>query len=296
MSEVTTPFAPPGGKPFPPPTRSTPLADFVPFLPPVQRAEPVPEKPVVFDAKMMVDATKRKIEHPVYGMMPTGTEEGRAAIQLARTAMKRRRARNNLIARAVAVVVLGGIAAAGWFGYQAYRDDQDRQKAERAANAEGEAPGAATALGEQAQVIDVMEDLNSGGAAPSAGALLGAVDDAQAVVGETNNPGAQAQTIKVTDVLPLAANTATTPTGTADGLDLFQIDAEQFQLLAPEEFALWTARWTSAPQTTPADPALAALPAVDNGQIAIGMMVDGGVVTRLLIASTAPAIHIVIDS
>lgn len=283
--------------PFPPPTRSAPAADFVPYLPPVQRAEPVPEKPVVFDAKMMVDATRRKVEHPVYGTMPAGTEEGRAAIQLARTAMRRKRTRNKLIARAVAVVIVGGIAAAGWFGYQAYRDDQDRQKAGRAAIAEDEATGAATPLGKQARVIAVMEDLNSGGATPSAGGLLGAVDDAQAVVGETNSPGAQVQTIKVTDVLPLAASTATTPTGTADGLDLFQIDAEQFQLLAPEEFALWTARWRSAPQTTPTDPALAALPAAETGQITIGMLVDDGLVTRLLIASSDPEIHlIIIDS
>lgn len=303
MSAVTTPLDSPGGLPFlpstqspappPPPDAPTPVgADFVPYLPPVRRADAAPEQPAAFDAKLMVDSTKRKVENPVYGKMPTGSDEGRAAVEAARKKMNRKRARNKLIARAVAISFLGGIAAAGWFGYQAYQDDQDRQAAERAAKAAvGESPGAAGPLGQQAQVIEVMDDLNSG-AAPSAGALLEAVEDARAVVGESNDSDVVVPPITFFDVIPLAASAVTEPAGTADGLDLFQIDARLFESSAPEAYAKWTARWTSATQADPTDPAFAVLPDPGSGQISIGMRVEDDVVTRLLIASNNPPIHI----
>ena len=142
-----------------------------------------------------------------------------------------------------------------------------------------------------AQVIEVMDDLNAG-ATPSAGALLEAVEDARAVVGESNDSDVAVPPITFFDVIPLAASAVTEPAGTADGLDLFQIDARLFESSAPEAYAKWTARWTSATQADPTDPAFAVLPAPGSGQISIGMRVEDDVVTRLLIASNNPPIHI----
>jgi hypothetical protein len=195
---MTTPLEPLGDAPFLPPTHSAapplppqpqlPNGDgFVPYLPPIRRPEPVAEQPIAFDARAMVEATKRRVESPVYGHMPSGTEEGRAAVEAARAAMKRKRARNRLIGRAVVLIMLGGIGAAGWFGYRAYQDDQDRQAAERAAKSES---GALTPVGQQDQVINLLDDLNSGNATPSAGGLLGAVDDAREVVAQNTLPTA----------------------------------------------------------------------------------------------------------
>src|SRR5215218_8201273 len=59
----------------------------MPYLPPPVRPVPQITAPPVFDAKAMVDATKRKVDNPVYGQIPKGTPEGKAAADAARAKM-----------------------------------------------------------------------------------------------------------------------------------------------------------------------------------------------------------------
>ena len=69
-----------------------------PYLPPAAPPKPAVAQPQTFDAKTLVDATKRnKIENPVYGHMPTGSEEGRAAADAARARMRAKRRRNKFM-------------------------------------------------------------------------------------------------------------------------------------------------------------------------------------------------------
>lgn len=308
MDEMTTPLESLGDVPFLPPTHSAapPLppqpqlpngGGFVPYLPPVRRPEPVPEQPIAFDARAMVEATKRRVESPVYGHMPAGTEEGRAAAEAARASMKRKRARNKLIGRAVVLAMLGGIGAAGWFGYQAYQDDQDRQAAERAAKAEhaslaDDRPVAASPLGEQVEVIEALDDLNSG-ATPSAGGLLDAVRDARVAVGATAAGEVGQSTYTFDEVMPVEAREIAVALDATDDLDQVQIPIAAFRDRSPEIYAEWVARWSDVQQAATTDPAFGVLAPVVGGQISLGLVIDGERITRLLIVSPELGIHVV---
>jgi hypothetical protein len=167
----------------------------------------------VFDAKAMVEATKRKVENPVYGHMPTGTPEGRAAAEAARQAMRRKRSRNKWIGRSLGVVLLGGIGAAGYVGYRAYQDDQAERDAERKAALDDSAVDAGDVvapgpLGGQVAVIDALDAVNSG-ATPGAGGLIDAVDAAKEVVGQTNAQAGAGASPPACPALP-ATTSATT--------------------------------------------------------------------------------------
>ncbi len=170
----------------------------MPFLPSAPRPAPAPAEPLVFDAKTMVDATKRKVDNPVYGHMPKGTPEGRAALDAGRSAMRRKRQRNKIIGWIVGLGFLAGLAAGGYFIYRAYQDDQDKRAAELAAaeanppqNGNVVAPGP---LGEQLETINALDAVDSG-ATSSAGGLVGAIDDAKQAVEQTNgNAGAAPST------------------------------------------------------------------------------------------------------
>ncbi|MAT06566.1 MAG: hypothetical protein CL424_16120, partial [Acidimicrobiaceae bacterium] len=86
------------------------------------------------------------------------------------------------------------VAVAGYLAYDAFRDehaanDAATEEIEAGASggsgAPGDEPGALTPIGEQAEVIagmDTLDDVATG----SAGALLGAVDDARAAVDDLN--------------------------------------------------------------------------------------------------------------
>ena len=220
-ADSDAPYLPPP-KPVAPvqPLSTTPTFVESPSVPapdaPAAPTAPPPAESAEFDAKAMVESQKHYKANPAYGALPTGTEASREAAQKLRAAAQQKRKRNRLLGQAVAVVVLGGIGAAGWFGFQAYRDQQDRDAADRAAaaadessSAEDEA-GASTPLGEQQQIIDSMDDVNDTAPATTGG-LLGAVQDARDIVAESNgdadaDPGSSAdETPAVTD--PFAART-----------------------------------------------------------------------------------------
>ena len=309
---MTTPLEPLGDVPFLPrlPAAAPPLAlqpqlpngnDFVAYLPPVRRPEPVPEQPIAFDARAMVEATKRRVDSPAYGHMPAGTEEGRAAAEAARAAMKRKRARNKLIGRAVVLVALGGLGAAGWFGYQAYQDDQDRQAAERAAKSEqaslanelaDDRPAAVSPLGEQVEVIGATDQLNSG-ATPSAGGLLDAVQDARDVVGATAAGELREMAYTLDAVMPAEVSDIAIALDATDDFDQFQIPIAMFRDRSPEIYTEWVARWSDVQQVGSTDPAFGVLAPVVDGQISLAFAVDGERVTRLLIVSPELGIHVV---
>lgn len=136
----------------------------------------------------MVEALKPHVQ-PAYGGLPTATEESLEAQRQLRAEARRKRRRSRRIAWGVLVLFLGGICVAGWLAYRAYRDDQDRQAAAREVSAAagddaegGVAPGALTGLGNQQELIEAMEDINSIGVTPSGGGLSDIVDQARDVV------------------------------------------------------------------------------------------------------------------
>lgn len=177
---------------------TTPTDADAPFVPAPVAAPPT--EPAPFDAKAMVEAQKNYQAAPAYGSLPSGNETNREAAQQLRAQARQKRRRNVLFGRAVAVVLVGGLAAAGWFGYQAYQDQQDRDAAERAAIEADDTDGstgadaaiaALTPLGEQQQIVEAMGDLNST-ARSGAGGLLGAVQDARDIVDQPDGDGVTA--------------------------------------------------------------------------------------------------------
>lgn len=192
---MTGPAPSPASPPTSPPSPTVPdapSAPDAPYVPAPTPAAPAPSEPAPFDAKAMVESQKRINANPAYGALPTGTEASRDAAQKLRDQAQRKRRRNRLLGRAVAVLLLGGAAAAGWFGYQAYQDQQDRDAAERSAATDDEAGSvdaavaALSPLGEQQEIVEALESLNDTAQA-SAGGLIGAVEDARELVGEMND-------------------------------------------------------------------------------------------------------------
>ena len=176
----------------------------MPYLPPATPPVPQVTAPPVFDAKVLVDATKRKVENPAYGHMPKGTPEGRAAADAARARMRQKRRRNKILAWVMAIAFVAVLAGAGYALYTMYQDDQDKEQAAREADAaakDAALAGALTPLGQQEQVIGALDDVNSG-ATPSAGGLLGAVEDAKQAVGQENGQSPAAAPLALADVLP----------------------------------------------------------------------------------------------
>ena len=193
-------------------TGPAPAIPDAPYVPPPTPVAPAPSEPVAFDAKAMVESQKHYRTDPAYGALPSGTESGRDAAEKLRLQAQKKRRRNRLVGRAVVLVLLGGVAAAGWFGYQAYQNQQDRDAAERAAAADDEpmdaldAAVALSPLGEQQEIVDGIEVLDDTAQA-GAGGLLGAVDDAREVIGETNDGEAASADVASAVVDPFAART-----------------------------------------------------------------------------------------
>lgn len=92
------------------------------YVPGADSRDPDPE--TTFDAKAMVEAQKGYRPKPAYGPLPAATGASRAAAQQLRAEARRRRRRNRVLSRIVVLTVIGGLGAAGWFGYRAYQDDQ----------------------------------------------------------------------------------------------------------------------------------------------------------------------------
>lgn len=287
-----------------PVTQVAPDSADLPFLPnaPVAASPPSPAPPA-FDAKAMVASQKHVVDNPVYGAIPKSTPESLAAAKALRDTARRKRTRNKVIGRSVALVILGGIGAGGWFGYQAYQDDQDRLAADKAARAaagetsSGVAPGALTPLGNQENVIDALDAINSGGATASAGGLLDIVDQAEAAVNDINGTpnsdvAGSPSALTIGDLLPEPVVRLGTRLDDIDGYERYVIDARRFATDNPTDYARFLAVVQAQPQSDPAAAVAGVVPQLQTGEIGFAVLHDGDRVVRAVIVSTDPAIHL----
>jgi hypothetical protein len=306
-SPTVHPTAPPPDSPaLDSPALDAPLrqADGAPQLPSIEPPAATPAaEPAVFDAKALVQSQKRSLQHPVYGGIPKATPESAAALEALRAAAQRKRRRNRTIAWLVALLMLAGIAIAGWFAYQAYQDDQDQRAAEQEARqaadsgVEAVVPDALTPLGNQEQVIEVLDELNSGGATPSAGGLAGVVDDAQAAVdgvnaGPDQDGSPDAPALTVLDVRPEAIVRLGDRLDDLDGFERHVVDQRQLALDSPTDYARFVALMQALPQADPQADGLAVLAGVGPGQIGVAVVHEGDRLSRAIVVSSEPPIHV----
>jgi hypothetical protein len=266
-----------------------------PYLPPSTPPQPHVSAPPVFDAKAMVDATKRKVANPVYGHMPAGTPESRAAADAARAKMRRKRRRNKVFGWVMAIVFIAVVGGVGYALYTTYQDDQKQQEEERQAEAAAEdaadEPGALTPLGEQAEVIEALDDVNSG-ARPSAGALVEAAEDAQAVVDQINGQPSTSANLALDDVMPSEIIAVAAELQPLDGFTRYLVDVDDAARAEPLSTPGWIIRLQELPQAPEGSPGLSVLPAVGTGEVAIALQIEGAQVTRLVVVGSVPDIRI----
>ncbi|MEO6654187.1 MAG: hypothetical protein ABIP17_16195, partial [Ilumatobacteraceae bacterium] len=239
---------------------------------------------------------KRINANPAYGTLPTSTEASREAANQLRAKAQRVRQRNKRIGWFVGVAFLGGVAAAGWYAYRAYQDEQDQAAIERAENAASDEPGqvdAASPLGQQVEVIDALDDTNAGATA-SAGGLLGAVDDARAAVGDTAEPviDPPARAIVADDLLPVIVLEAGQRFPDATGRETYVISADQFAAGDPAAFATFVRLLSVQPQIGPAAPVFDTLPTVAADEIVISVDRDGDELRRAIVWGADAQIYV----
>lgn len=276
------------------------LSADAPTLPSSRPPEPVAPAAPVFDAKAMVESQKHFNANPAYGPMPAGTDESRAAARKLREQANRKRRRGKAAGRVLGVLVLAGAAVGAYFAYQAIQDDPPPadgtgdaadegadEAADDAATGDG---GALTPLGEQQQVIEALDDVNSG-ASPSAGALLDAVDDAREVVGQTEAPGGT--TLLVADVLTPAVLDHTDVLGAAGGWERFVVRTADLVAADPGAHAALVDRLVAMPQVEAGAAELAEAPVVLPGDIGIAIARDGDTITGLVAVAADPTIRVV---
>lgn len=292
------PTLPPAAPPIPPAAPPVPPAAPAPTLPP---AVPVVAQPVesqAFDAKAMVEATTRKVDDPPYGGLPAATPEGLEASRQLRAKARGKRQRNRLVAWVVVAVFVGGIAGAGWFAYRAYQDDQDRQAAERESAAEGDeagiVPGALTPLGNQQQVIDALDDINSSDAQLSGGGLRDIVDQAQDAVDDANGVPAGAAPIEplVETVFPAAAGAAATRLDDAIGFERYLVSVDDWSAANPTGYLMWLDSMAAQPQLGASSPVFDMMPPVKRGQVGVALRRDADVLVRAVVVGLDPDIHV----
>ncbi len=296
----------PAGQPVQPLDARGPAGGDAPFLPPARRSvPPPPAEPTVFDAKAMVEAQKHFVASPVYGAIPTATAEGLVAAQALRLEAKRIRRRNRTFGWSVVVALIGGVSAAGLLAYRAYQSDQDRQaaaRAERAAASEAGGapttlPGALTPLGAQTQIVEVLDDVNSADAAPSAGGLLDAVADAQGAIDGINGANVPDYTAAAPDVLDAALLEPIVRLGThlddLDGFERYVVDAQRWAVGSPETYAEFVAAAQSLPRSEAGSNGFAVLPTLHNGEIGVAIRRDDAQLVAVVISSSDPEIHVV---
>lgn len=275
------------------------LSADAPVLPSSRPPEPpaAPTAPV-FDAKAMVESQKHFNANPAYGAMPAGSEESRAAARQLREQANRKRRRGKAAGRIVGVLVLAGLAVGAYFAYRAIQDDPppadgtgDPADADVTDAVDGEG-GALTPLGEQVQVIDALDDVNSG-ATPSAGALLDAVDDAREVVGQSEPPVAGAGTVLVADVLTPAVLDHTDVLDPTGGWERFVVRTADLTAVDPAAHTALVERLAAMPQVADGDAQLAEAPVVLPGDIGIAIQREGDTITRLVAVAADPTIRAV---
>jgi hypothetical protein len=252
----------------------------------------------------MVDSQKRFNANPAYGALPSGTEASREASRKLREQAQRKRSRNKLLGRVLAVLVLVGVAAGGWFGYQAYQDEQDRNAAERAAATDDDAdntddPAALTPLGEQAEVVAGLDTLSD---APvgRAGGLAGAIDSAREIVGEASEGGDVAAVDSGAAPTPFTYDVVVPPIVRTDGERLpdatgretYVIDADEFAQGDPDGFGLFVRLMAIQPQLIPEAAAFADLPTVDPNQIIISVVRNGDRIERAIVVGESVALRV----
>lgn len=242
----------------------------------------------------MVASQKHPKLDPAYGAMPAGTDEGRAAARRLREDANRKRRRNRRIARLVGFVVLAGLTVGAYFAVQAFRDDTEEpaDDAAAAAPAADAADGALTPLGEQEQVIEALDDLNSG-ATPSAGGLLEAVEDAREVVGQAQPPVGTPATLMVADVFTPAVLDHTEVLGTAEGWERFVVRTADLVEVNPSAHTALVDRLIALPQVATDDAQLARAPVVPPGDVGIAIRRDGDAIAAIVAVATEPAISAV---
>lgn len=284
--------APGGDAPFLPPARPAvpvlPAAPPIPTVPPTAPTAPPAAAPV-FDAAALVESQRRHNPNPAYGSMPAGTDESRAAARKLREDANRKRRRGKATGRIVVVLLLAGLAAGGYLAYQAIQDDPPplTPPADGAAGTGG-GSGALTPVGEQQQVIDALDDLTSG-AAPSAGGLLGAVEQARDVVGQSAPP--VAPTLAFADVFTTTVLEHTTQLDPADGWERLVVRGPDLAAADPAAHAALVERLVSLPVAAEGDSRLTAAPVVLPGDIGLAIVRDGERIVTIAVVATDPPLR-----
>jgi hypothetical protein len=205
---------------------------------------------------------------------------------------------------------MGGIAAAGWYGFRAYQDDQDQRAAERAAAAvadeddeSGVAPGPLTPLGNQQQVIEAVDDINSSDAQLSGGGLRDIVDRAQAAVDGANDVPADTTPVEpnasiiapltLAEVLPDAAVAAATRLDDADGFERYVVDTSALVWTDVAGYRTWLETLRARPQSSANSPLFDVLPAIKSGHVGIAIQRDGDQLVLAIVVGSDPDLHVV---
>jgi hypothetical protein len=274
----------------------------VPYLPaptPVV-VEPAPEPE--FDAKAMVDSQKRYNPKPAYGEMPTATAESRDAAKRLRAEANRKRRRGKLAGRVVLVVLLAGLAVGGYFVYRALQDgDTDDVDIATPADADdtgdsGNLDGALSPAGEQVLVLDGLDTLNDT-ASPSAGGLLGAIDEARAAVDAANGaspdatqPAAPPPALTADVILPPVLVSTSTRLIDQDGFELYRIDTAAFQAADGAAFARFLETLVAQPQVD--SPVFGLFPDLAPGEIGLAVQRGPAGLARVVAVSPDGALRV----
>ena len=269
-----------------------------PYVPAPTPVAAPPVQAATFDAKAMVESQKRINANPAYGALPSGTEASRKAAKELRAKAQRKRARNKLLGRVLGLLLLVGLAAGGWFGYQAYQDEQDRNAAERAAALDDDGtadPAALTPLGEQAEVVAGLDNLSD---APvgRAGGLAGAIDSAREVAGGANADGATtdaaATPFSYDTVVPPIVRTNGERLPDATGRETYVIAADEFAQGDPDAYGLFMRLMAIQPQLIPGADAFADLPTVAPDQIIISVARTDDRIERAIVVGESVDLHV----
>ena len=207
------------------------------------------------------------------------------------------------------LILLVGMAAAGFFGFRAFQDDQGKDATEpdttAAVDDDTDDPAALTPVGEQAEAVAALDELNSGATA-SAGGLLGAVDDARDVMGQTDNgattadgtaddatPAAPAGAgLTIADVLPDVVVAQGERLPDLSGRETYVISAPTFSQTDAAAFGRFVEVLSSQPQIDPTSDVFADYPELEPGAILISVDRDGDTLRRVIVVAADSGIYV----